>query len=270
MTSMKKLFAAALFFFTGYSIQAQENFQGEITYKLHANTNDKPDAELKILFGVNKLKLRFKEKQEYDKEYLLVVFDSAAIFVVNEEEKTYKKKPLRTSPPLKQVEKRTFAGQSATAYPQERTGLSALMGGLVSSTEAVFFLADSLYYYIPAIYGSNAELMAIQRNRIVLGAEIGLTTAYNEMPDGNSKAPDLITAEATEIRPMSISNEEFISPSDYMDSKDMVYAPVADSALAALDTIAVAAPPMKKSKTQPAKPNKSKTPAKTSAIKRKD
>ncbi len=274
---MKKYLVILVTFFITASVNAQKNFQGEITYRLHVSSEEKPDAELKILFGANKLKLRFKEKEDYDKEALLVLFDSAAIFMVNKESKTYSKKPLRISSPAKQFEKRSFAGHAATPLTHENNGLGNILGGMMGTADIVFFLADSLYYNIPAAFIGNQELIVIQKNKIVLGAEIKISMGYNEMPDSSSKQSSMISVEAIEIKPMAISEDEFNIPADYVDRKSINYEPVTDTTMimapvedmTTVDTIAVA-PPKKKPTKQPVKSTKPKPVVKPAAVKRKE
>ncbi len=272
---MKKSLIILISFFIIAAANAQKNFQGEITYRLHASNEEKGDAELKILFGVNKLKLRFKEKEEYEKEDLLVLLDSAAMFTVNKETKTYTKKPLHVNTPAsKQFLKKFFAGYSSTPLVQENNGLGNILGGLMGTSDIVFYLADSLYYNIPAAFIGNRELIAIQKNKIVLGAEISIKNPYNESEDSSSKKANLITVEAIGIIPMIIDEAEFSIPADYADRKNSGYSPIEDSVAVSapeVDTVAVSPPPtLKTTPKKPAKSTKTKTPVKSSGTKRKE
>ncbi|MEP7254663.1 MAG: hypothetical protein ABI666_02750 [Ferruginibacter sp.] len=271
---MKKSLILLISFFIVVSVNAQKNFQGEITYRLHVSNEEKADAELKILFGVNKLKLRFKEKEDYDKEGLIVVFDSAAIFIVNKETKTYTRKPLHTNAPAKHFSKKSFAGYSSTPLIQESNGLGNILGGMMGTSDIVFYLSDSLYYNIPAAFVGNQELIAIQKNKIVLGAEININSPYKELQDSSSNQTNLITVEAVEIKPMIINEDEFTIPADYVDRKSSDYSPAEDSVAVSapeIDTVAVAPPTARKTvPKKPVKSNKSKTAVKSSAVKRKE
>jgi len=267
---MKRYLVILISFFITGAIHAQKNFLGEITYRLHANVETKPDAELKILFGDNKLKLRFKDKEEYDKEYLLVLFDSAAIFIINQESKTFTKTNLINTP-VKQFEKRSFSGYRATPVSQENNGLSSLLGGMSGSSNIVFYVADSLYYHIPDAFVNNKELVVIQKNKIVLGAEISIRSEYNEMPDDTVRPGNLITVEAIEIRPTAIDENEFRIPPDYINRENISYESVEDTAaVMSIDTTVVSPQTQKKASKQPVKPNKPKSSQKSSAIKRKE
>jgi hypothetical protein len=87
---------------------AQKDFRGEIIYKLHASGDNKPDAELKVLFGNNKLKLQFKEKETYEDDALVVLLDSGATYTVKPSDKTYKKKHYQQAWVLKALLRKTF------------------------------------------------------------------------------------------------------------------------------------------------------------------
>ena len=273
---MKKLLIILFSVFIVAAVNAQKNFQGEITYRLHASTGEKEDAELKILFGANKLKLRFREKEKYEKEELLVFLDSAATFTLNREAKNYSKKMLLVNTPsTKQFSKRPFAGYPSTPFVPENNGLGNILGGLIGKSDVVFYLADSLYYNIPVAFAGNQELIAVQKNKIVLGAEINFTDRFGEAEDSTTQKTSLITVEAIEIKPMVIDEAEFAIPADYVDRKSIVYAPVEDSlevkgSGTVLDTVAVAPAPMKIVPKKPVKSNKTKTTTKPNGLKRKE
>lgn len=272
---MKKLLIILFSLFIIVSVNAQKNFQGEITYRLHASVGEKGDAELKILFGQNKLKLRFKEKEEYEKEELFVLIDSAAMFTVNNETKTYSKKILHVyTPSTKQYSKRSFAGYSSTPLVPESNGMGSILGGLIGKSNVVFYLADSFFYNIPNALVGNQELIAIQNNKVVLGADIYLTDPFTETQDSSANKANIITVEAIEIRPMTVSDAEFNIPADYVDKKSISYEPVEDSMAVksseVVDTVAVVPPPVKIVPKKPIKSNKPKTKVKPAGLKRKE
>ena len=84
---MKLIYAVVLVLLVN-SINAQQSFQGSIVYNLHV-PQEKNDAELLIQYGPNKIKIKFKEKADYDKTYLLIDLDSSKFFIVNNDEKTF-------------------------------------------------------------------------------------------------------------------------------------------------------------------------------------
>lgn len=133
-------------------VSAQKNFEGSVTYRLHSSTGDKPDAELKILFGDKKLKLLFKEKEEYDKKALVVLLDSAAAYALDPDNKTYRKTTLTLTAPAGNPVKKQINGYSTTSFKPENTGLSGLLGGMLGTSNVVFYVADSLHFLYPGSF----------------------------------------------------------------------------------------------------------------------
>lgn len=265
---MKRTIAVIACLIIAGAAPAQKNFEGEITYKLHASAEDKPDAELKILFGPKAMKLRFKEKEDYDKNELLVLFDSAAQYTLNTENKTYKKRilTLRNEPSF--IKNKNIAGYSTTGILNERNSISQLASEFMSIGNSIFYLADSLYYAIPSYFGPDPVLSAIQNNKIVLGAEITMQTSTYEIADAG-KDKNIITAEATEVKPMYFDNNIFSLPADYTSNINSTYdEPVLDSAMAVMDTVAIPKP-IKKGVKKPARPAPEKTGSQPAAIRRK-
>jgi hypothetical protein len=262
---MKQLFLILITLFISGIVSAQKNFEGTITYRLHSNSGDKQDAELKVLFGIKKLKLLFKEKDEFEKDALIVLLDSTAVYNINVVEKTFKKTTLTLLAPEKKPEKRLINGYATTPFQPESTGLGSLMGGMLGASSVVFYVADSLNYYIPGAFIGNKELLMIQKGKIVLGAEMQFVNPYSDTEDSASKNPNIITAEAIDIKPMAINENEFFIPADFVDRKDMIYPEPMDSTVVMVDTVAVAAPPpakktIKKKPAKPASPKSKSTP----------
>jgi hypothetical protein len=272
---MKQLFLIISTLFVSSIVTAQKNFEGSVTYRLHSNSGEKQDAELKVLFGNKKLKLFFKEKDEYEKETLVVLLDSAAVYNVNVVEKTFKRSTLTLSSPEQKPQKKLINGYTTTPYQPESTGVGSLLGGMLGSSSVIFYVADSLHYYIPGAFIGNKELLMIQKGKIVLGAEIQIANPYNDPADSNSKITNIITAEAIDIRPMAIDENEFFIPADFVDRKDLPDPVYVDSAGVAVDTSAVgidsALAPVKKAvKKKPAKPTTPKPKGTSKAIRRKE
>jgi len=271
---MKKIILILLTLIASYTIHAQKNFQGEITYSLHTSAGNKPDAILKIYFGSNKIKLRFKEKEEFDKEEIIVLIDSAAKYIINTKAKTYRQKPLTVNTRAKQLQKRTISGYSTTPIKNENTGLESLFGGSMQSANVVFYLADSLYYSIPTAFTGNAELIAIQKNKIVLGADILFNKGSYEVSDSAEK-DDLVNVEAIEVTPRVINDDEFNIPADYTAKSNNDYEPSADTTEiekvpVMVDTTVIQYPATKKNAKKPVKPYKSKNNTKPAAARKKE
>jgi len=250
---------------------AQKNFEGTVTYRLHSGAGDKKDAELKVLFGVRKIKLLFKEDVEYNKEALIIFVDSAMAYTVDFSDKTYKRRALNLATPPKKTENKIIAGYSTISYqPNTNNGLGDLLGGYMGASSAVYYLADSLFYDIPDIYAGTKELIMIQQHKIALGAEVELRFRdYGITDDSVSKKINLVTAEAIEVKPMAIAETEFLIPADFTVKKDMVYPPAEEPA-AAIDTVAAPVPAKKSVKKKSAKPASPKSKSTPKAARRKE
>lgn len=274
---MKKIIACITFLSVLTAAHAQQNFQGQIIYKLHSSEADKPDAELKVLFGNGKLKLWFKEKETYEEDALLIRLDSAATYVLQPNSKTYKRRMLQANLVHQDAQKKSIHGYSTTPFIPESNGLSALLGGFLSTANSVFYVADSLYYTIPEAYAGNKEFLMIQKNKIVLGVEMKLQANLFGAAENDDKKNNTISVEAIEITPMSFKEEEFAIPADFINAADAAATPaMADTA--AVDTTAPAvfesqftppALPKKTTAKKPVKSNKTKTPVKSAAVRRK-
>jgi hypothetical protein len=268
---MKKILVLLFIFVTVNVTHAQKNFQGEIIYKLHASAENKPDAELTVLFGTNKIKIRFKQNEEYEKDELQVSLDSGTTVTLNREQKTFRKKMLQFVIPSQRPDKKAILGYSSTPLIPEQNSLAALFGGLMSASSTVFFVADSLNYFIPEGYAGNMEFMMVQKNRIVLGAEIHFKENLYASTDSTNK--NLVTAEAISIKPMPVNDEQFAIPADFINAADAVpTAAEADTTAPAVFESQFTPPALPKKTTtkKPVKSNKGKTPVKSSAVKRKE
>ncbi|GAB2819720.1 hypothetical protein [Ferruginibacter profundus] len=220
-------------------VNAQKDFRGEIIYQLHASGEEKPDAELKVLFGERKLKLLFKEKDDYEKDALVVLLDSGATFTLSAADKTFKKKMLVANYPLPAPQKKTIGGYTTTPFQPEKNGLSGLYSRLFGSSDATFYLADSLTYFIPEKYKGNMEFIIIQRGRIVLGAELQMPRPPSEEEfDSGTTSNQVITAEAISVTSMPIDENEFIIPADYTNQKNISFQPpvIVDTTVAVVDS----------------------------------
>jgi len=273
--NMKKIILILLTLFSFAFVHAQKNFQGEITYRLHVSNDSKGDATLKILFGDQKIKILFREKETYDKDAVIVLLDSGASFVLNTEAKTYKKKMMVVDSTTKSAEKRSIAGYNTTPLFHEDSGLEKFLGGFIKTSNVVFYLADSLFYTVPTRFEGNPELVTIRKNRIILGAEITISNEYSNNYDSLSRKSSLISVEATDIKAMPISDDAFRIPADYVDYKTIGTTetePKYDSVTVEplVDTTVVTYPSKKGSTKKPAGPNRSKNATKPAADKRKE
>jgi len=251
-------------------VNAQKNFEGSITYRLHSGLGDKADAELKVIFGIRKIKLLFKEHEEYEKDALVVFLDSSTAYNVDFTQKTYKKRTLTLATPPQKPDNKTIVGYSSTSFqPDNNNGLGDLIGGYMGRSTAVFYLADSLFYDIPYVLTGTKELVMVQQHKIVLRAEIKLKTPDYGIYDSASGNINLITAEAIEIKPMTVAETEFFIPADFAERKDTVY-PATQDSVATADPVVGRPPATKGMKKKPTKPAAPKSKSTSKAIRRKE
>ncbi|MGZ5190648.1 MAG: hypothetical protein ACXWCZ_06475 [Flavisolibacter sp.] len=196
---------------------AQQPFQGTIVYSLKASS-EKKEAELTAMFGVNKIKIKMKEKDEYDKKYVIIDLDSGKVFNIDTEEKDYKVTKLSTeiteSPSPKVIAGyNTFPVQSNSSGP---FGLiRQLMGGSIT-----LYTSNDLIFPIDPKYSSNSDLIIVNNNKIVLGATIHVKSPFmTEDEDSDTAKKMVITAEAIRIDKTPIPKEEFLIPQDYVKRK---------------------------------------------------
>lgn len=259
---------------------AQKPFEGIIVYKLHNSAEEKQDAELTALFGKNSIRLRFKEKENYDKEEVLINLDSGKVFTLNSTEKTYRAKKL-ISADFKAVDMsaKTIAGYSTTAIDISQQSVA---GSLFGGGKLVLYKANDLYFPVPEKYSTNPELMIVSQNKIVLGAVMkysskgifptdeGETDTLPEMP--------VITVDAISVKLMNLPTEDFIVPADYAKYSYKDYpvvdsvAAMVDSAILVIDSLTTAEPPPPPSAKAPAKPKSKpvKSSTKTNAARKPD
>lgn len=247
---------------------AQQPFQGTIVYSLKASS-EKKDAELTAMFGVNKIKIKLKEKDEYEKQFIIIDLDSGKIFTLDSKEKDYKSTKLSTDV-IEPAVPKVIAGYSTTPVQSNSSGpfgmIRQMMGG-----STTFYTANDLFFPIDPKYTSNSDLLIVQKNKIVLGATVVMRSPFlDNESDSDSTSQMIITAEAIRIDKTPLPKEEFLIPQDYVkrekysfnmsDSVSMVM----DSTMM-LDTIntidSAAVAPSKKPATKPkTKPAPSKKP----------
>jgi hypothetical protein len=278
-----KLFYLLVFILSASSVHAQQVFRGTIVYDLKA-PQDKGDAELTINYGVNKIKIRIreKEKEDFDKTWLLVDLDSGKSYTIHTEAKTFESKKLAEANEELTTTQKTIAGYVTNPINISGGGLGGLIG---FSGHTVVYAAPDLYFPVPKKYSGNPQLLMIQDNHIVLGAEIKLTLPGMgaEIPDSLSSQMK-ISAEAKKILPGTADIAEFSIPADftlqsrnYFSMTDTAYgvdstAMYMDSVAIAPDSLVIEKPPAKvnaKPKPKPSTPKKT-TPTKTEAVKPKN
>jgi hypothetical protein len=279
---MKQLLFVLAAIITANGVSAQKNFEGKIVYLLEADKDEKK-PELTVLFSPGKVKLTFKENEEPDEKYVLVIIDSGKVYSINTNTKQYKQKKLQeieiagTYTPVK----RTIAGHATTSAKQVQSGPAGILGGIISFKNMVFDVADSLVFNVPSKFLNNPELMMISGNHIVLGAQMSMGSPFAEAMDGESgneneqeKMVKKITVNATSVTPMSFTADEFAIPAGYeLEVRKPYEMPSADTAAAMFDTTMMAVDtaavyvPAKKPARKPVKKATKKAPIKSAARK---
>lgn len=262
------LFASVLLLNT---VHAQQIFQGSIVYNLHT-PKEKEDAELTIQYGPNKIKVKFKEKEDYDETYLLMNLDSGIFYTINTETKTFQvKKLVEITTQEVALNSKSIAGYATNPVNVTGSGVGGLFG--FSGTTILYTAAD-LYFPVPKKYSSAPQLIMVQDNHIVLGADINMLMPgmAEEMPD-SLKMQMKVTAEAKKVTPQQWDAAEFTIPADftqvsenYFPMSDDTTDVIADTTMMMVDTLAVPPPVKKKTTPKPSTPKKI-TPTKTEATK---
>jgi hypothetical protein len=276
---MKQLFFVLAVLLGITSAYSQKNFEGKVVYLLEADKDEKK-PELTVLFSPGKVKLSFKENDEPDEKYILVIFDSGKVYTINTGNKQYKQKKLQEAEVAGAYTpvKRTIAGHATTSAKQVQSGPGSMLGGLVSFKNIVFDVADSLVFEVPSKFLNNPELMMISGNHIVLGAQMSMGSPFAEAVSGEENEQESITKKITvnaiAVTPMSFTADEFAIPAGYeLEVRKPYEVPTPDTAMmmydtpmVAVDTAAVYVPAKKPAKKPVKKPTK-KAPIKSAARK---
>ncbi len=261
------------------STYAQKNFEGKVVYLLEADKDEKR-PELTVLFAPGKVKLTFKENEEPDEKYVLVLLDSGKVYTINTATKQYKQKKLQVAEVAGSYTpvKKSIAGYATTSAKQPQGGLGSMLGGFISFRNMVFDVADSLLFDVPAKFLNNPELMMISGNHIVLGAQMSMGSPFVEAEVDDEKEREKMTknilASATAVTPMSFTADEFAIPAGYeLEVRKPYEMPAADTAMVMYDTPMVAVDsavkyvPAKKPAKKPVKKPTKKAPIKSAARK---
>lgn len=271
--NMKKLVVIIFCLISFIPSKAQKDFEGKIVYLLHNDTKKNEDAELTILFAKNKIRLSLKDKKDsasdLDYSTSIINIDSGKIFTLNTYDSSYSAKKLIEKHSLETPTRKLIAGYAATSYIEDSK--MSILGYFKRSSNLVFYISDSLNYTLPEKYSINPEFLMINKNKIVLGAEMYVDFSAWSDENDSTKNDGRISIEATRILPMQMPDSAFEIPSYYFNSKDRYggYA-MADSTKLIMDSV-VKAPKKQTTKKGGHKPPplKKTTPIKSSAIIRK-
>lgn len=263
--------------FLCFSGMAQTPFQGTVVYALKAS-GEKDDAALTIFFGVNKIKLKVKEEKdkEFSSEYSLVDLDSGKVYVIDDRSRTYRVRKLYEDPKPDTVSSKTILGHQTRAVTVASSGSRGVLKGL-SSGAIVFFVSQDHYYPVPQKFAGAPELLLVHNNHIVLGGTLTIANpmvGFEEEEEPSGLSNMMITAEAKQIEPGTISLNEFRIPEGYSKAKRPSFESRDSVDMSGFDSIAVAAdttitkPRVQQQVPKPS-PKKTTAPVKGEAIKKK-
>jgi hypothetical protein len=228
------------------SAYSQKKFEGKVVYLLEADKDEKK-PELTVLFSPGKIKLTFKENEEPDEKYVLVILDSGKVYTINTASKQYKQKKLQVTEDAGSYTpvKKSIAGYGTTSAKLPLSGPGGMLGGFISFKNMVFDVADSLVFEVPAKYLNNPELMMLSNNHIVLGAQMSmgsyLTEAESDDENEQEKMTKKILVNAIAVTPMNFGADEFAIPAGYeLEVRKPYEMPMADSAVSMYDTTMMA------------------------------
>jgi hypothetical protein len=250
-----------LFFITLTTVVfAQQPFQGTIVYRIKVD-REQEEVGLTALFGINKLRLTFRAQGVLKKESIVVDLDSGKIIVINADNKTYLAQSLKNAPPaLTAPTQKTIAGYLTTPYlSDDRPGLGGFSAAVFG--QGIFHAANDLYFPVPKKYFKGPELMIIQNDRIVLGAEFKTSPGlYDDDPQNDSVSTTVFFAEAIKVERGAVEKSSFEIPSDYSPYEfkaDTTQIHAADSVWMPADsTLSVGAPAAEKPSGQKKLPQK--------------
>ncbi|MFN8243848.1 MAG: hypothetical protein U0X40_07305 [Ferruginibacter sp.] len=216
---MKKIILLPLLCFSLLTLTAQKDFHGEIIYNIHSSLGDKSDATLNIIFGENRVRLRFKENDEYDKEELLIKLDSGLSYAINYRDSSFRKRKMARFPETVVPGKRIIAGYGTSPVSTANNGLSIAMSSFAEISSQVAYVSDSLFYHIPASLAGNTELMAVLDNRIVLGLTISRSEKDKE-DDAPGQLKEAFVATAVSVNAYEPAAENMEVPASFTDRRN--------------------------------------------------
>lgn len=269
---------------------AQQSFEGTIKYILRSPT-EKEDAQLNIAFSNNQIKIHTIEfgKLNRTDHYVLVNLDSGKVYTVNPERRTYSSYKLSQRIPATEVPPvKTIAGYSAIGQLYNEDGINSIFGSILSN-KTIFYTAENLHFSIPEKFSGNYELMMVQKDKIVLGAEIHISPkmwGFNRMTEeenDSASGKSVVIIEATEVVAKKMEASDFLIPEGFTKNKPYTYSTdstmmmdsvtvTADSTVAYMDVDTVYTPAEKPvtKKNKKNLPKKNTAPTKQNAILRKN
>jgi hypothetical protein len=264
-------------FFTCICFNAfnQTQFEGKIIYKA-TGTEKNDSGYLTIYFSKPGIRLELVEAKRPGKnvEAIIINLDSGKIFNLNPDEKKFKESLLKRKSAKTELVSKTIAGFSTNPLVLEFSSFAPIASFL---KEPVLHVANDLHYTVPDLYEGNLELVMVQKNKIVLGAEFFIDESAEEWNPGNpiEKKKNIFNVLAITVANEKLDPALFVISEGYTKREPYDYS--MDSTTAILDTTAVYpadsvgmqeyVSPVKKKKSTP---SKKKSSTKQNAVRNKD
>lgn len=237
---MKKICTLLAAFFFSVVLCAQQPFEGIITYKLKGvnHIGDDSEAELKIYFGKNAIRLKFRDKEFYEKEEIVVRLDSGRSYTLNTQNSTYTSRGLFVvrPAPVKGSEK-NIAGYKTQAVESMALSPATVFGERFRANQLIAYTSPDLYFPVPDFLRINPEFIFIYDNHIALGVEARFNRLFEI--DHNGSGPEFTILEAVEVNPMTLPTADFLIPPPGYTEDFHFYDGMAPDSLAVLDTTVV-------------------------------
>lgn len=191
---------------------SQKPFEGIITYVMQM-PNGEIIEEFTMHFANDKLKIKTKGG---NKNTLLIHLDSGIVYSIDEETKTYINTRLHQA-----IKKEMLIGKNILGYNTTPINKVLECSFFAGEGNTTFYYADNLYYPIPEKYIDNSELYIVQKQHIILRAEIPLNKYIFEEDDltKDSALQNKIIFEAKNVISQPVSPEVFLIPNDYINEK---------------------------------------------------
>lgn len=206
---MKKIYLLFASLLLAACLHAQTAFEGIITYKLKNFTENGDDAELKVYFGKNALRLKFREKEFFNMEELVVRIDSGKTYTLNTTHKTYFGRPLFIAkPPVVRADEKTIAGYKTQSEERIAFSVSTVLGDRFRASQLLSYTAPELFFPVPDSLRINPEFLVVHNNHIALRLEARFAKTFDISDD----RAESFTMEAVEVIPMTVPSADFMIP----------------------------------------------------------
>lgn len=238
---MKKICVLLAILSVSVMLCAQQPFEGIITYKLKGvdHIGEDMNAELKIYFGKNAIRLKFRDKEFYEKDEIVVRLDSGRSYTLNTENSTYTSRRLFVAQSERvKAKDKNIAGYKTQAVERMALSSSTVFGERFRANQLIAYTSPDLYFPVPDSLRINPEFVFIYDDHIALGVEALYNRVHEIGLTGGRTESTII--EAVEVNPMTLPTADFlIPPAGYTEEPHYHFDDMAPDSLAFLDTTLV-------------------------------